>query len=101
MSENAREYYERINISDLIESGYTVDSATRIVDKKTPKIVEHVEDTLRKYDIQVVHRDDEIFPASLRELVDCPTILYVRGQLPTHNALISIVGSRKHSVYAE
>jgi predicted Rossmann fold nucleotide-binding protein DprA/Smf involved in DNA uptake len=78
LPENAREYYEKLGISLLVEAGYTLDSASRIVDKKTPKLVEHVEDTLKKHDIHVVHREDEIFPASLRELSDCPTILYVR-----------------------
>ncbi|MCB9807166.1 DNA-processing protein DprA [Candidatus Peribacteria bacterium] len=47
-----------------------------------------------------MHRDDEDFPILLRELPDCPTILYVRGKLPPNDALISVVGSRKHSQYA-
>lgn len=98
--EKAQSYFENLSVTQLVESGYTFDSATKIVDRKTEKLVEHVEDTLEKLHVQVIHRDDSGFPALLRELPDTPTILYVRGVLPPV-ALISIVGSRKHSQYAE
>ncbi|MBP7773988.1 DNA-processing protein DprA, partial [Candidatus Gracilibacteria bacterium] len=43
---------------------------------------------------------DAEYPSLLKILPDAPTILYVRGVLPTNDALISVVGSRKHSQYA-
>lgn len=76
--ETAEKYFHVLNVSQLVEAGITFDSATRIVDKKTQKLVEDVEHTLEKLHIHVIHRDDEGFPTLLRELPDCPTILYVR-----------------------
>ena len=66
----------------------------------TPKNVERVEHALRELRVTVVHIDDEEYPPLLKILPDAPTILYVRGVLPPHDALISVVGSRKHSQYA-
>lgn len=100
LPENAEEYYHRLDTQKLIENGFNMDRAVSIVDKKTDKTVEHVEQTLASLQIRIAHRDDEDFPSLLRELPDCPTILYVRGILPSNDALISIVGSRKHSQYA-
>lgn len=97
---NVEEYYHRLDTQKLVATGFSMDRAVSIVDKKTDKTVEHVERTLASLQIRVVHRDDEDFPSLLRELPDCPTILYVRGILPPNDALISIVGSRKHSQYA-
>lgn len=76
--EQAAKYYDTLTVTRLVESGYSFDSAQRIVDKKTQKLVEDVEDSLQKLDIHVIHREDEEFPSLLRELPDCPTILYVR-----------------------
>jgi predicted Rossmann fold nucleotide-binding protein DprA/Smf involved in DNA uptake len=87
----AEEYHATLNVQTLIDSGYTIDSATRIVDKKTQKLVEDVKHILQRDHIDVIHRNDETFPSLLRELPDCPTILYVRGTLPPNDALISIV----------
>ena len=100
LPDNAEEYYRTLDTNRLIESGFTIDSAKKIVDKKTPKSVEHVERLLAELNIHVVHIDDVDYPSLLKVLPDAPTILYYRGQLPPNDALISIVGSRKHSQYA-
>lgn len=76
--EQAEQYYHTLTVTRLVEAGYTFDSASRIIDKKTQKCVEDVEHTLKKHNIHVIHRDDAFFPSLLRELSDCPTILYVR-----------------------
>lgn len=76
--ETAETYFQTLSLSQLVEAGITFDTATRIVDKKTQKLVEGVEHVLEKMHIYVIHRDDEGFPTLLRELPDCPTILYVR-----------------------
>lgn len=75
---DAEAYYRTLDTSRLIESGYNMDTAMRIVDKKTDKIVEDVEHTMRELNIHLVHREDEEYPSLLRVLPDAPTILYVR-----------------------
>jgi DNA processing protein len=98
--EDAGFIYEHLNAKTLLGRGFQLDTIDKIVDKKTEKFVEHVEQTLTRLCVKIVHRDDEDFPSLLRELPDSPTILYVRGSPPPNDALISIVGSRKHSQYA-
>lgn len=96
----AEKYYNTLSISTLIDSGYNIDTATKIVDKKTAKLVEHVDNTFTKNSIRVVHIEDSDYPALLATIPNAPTILYVRGLLPSNDALLSVVGSRKHSHYA-
>lgn len=98
--ETAEAYYRTFDTNTLIESGFSFDTAARIVDKRTDKIVEHVERTLRELKVRLVYVEDVDYPSLLRVLPDAPTLLYVRGQLPLHDALLSVVGSRKHSQYA-
>jgi DNA processing protein len=97
--ERAQSYYDSLDTSRLIESGYSMESAVKIVDKKTSKIVEDVERSLQN--TSVIHIDDDEYPSLLKTLVGAPTIIYVRGILHPNDALISVVGSRKHSQYAE
>lgn len=100
MPDRAEYVYNHLDRKTLMDLGLQTDTIDRIVDKKATLDVEHVERVLQSQGVQVIHRDDEIFPSLLKPLPDCPTILYVRGTLPSHDALISIVGSRKHSQYA-
>jgi DNA processing protein len=94
------EYLQTFDMQKLIEAGFQIDKASSIVDKNTPQYVERVERTLRDLNIYLVHREDPEYPSLLKVLPDAPTILYYRGQLPPNDALISVVGSRKHSQYA-
>lgn len=76
--DNVQHYYENLSISDLIEAGYGIDTANRIVDKKTSKIVEDVYNNLIKNNIRVVHIDEPEYPILLATIPNAPTILYVR-----------------------
>lgn len=73
----------------------------KILEKKAFFNPEKIRETIEKLSVRIIHRDDDDFPPLLRNIPDCPTILYVRGTLPTTDACISVVGSRKHSQYAE
>lgn len=44
--ENVEEYYQRLDTQKLIATGFNIERAITIVDKKTDKIVEHVEQAL-------------------------------------------------------
>jgi len=100
IGEYAEQFYDTIDIKTLVDSGFSLDKAQTIVDKNTPQFVERVERTIRDLNIHIVHIDDTDYPSLLKVLPDAPTILYYRGQLPPNDALISVVGSRKHSQYA-
>lgn len=100
ITEDAEQFYNKLDTKILLEAGFQTDKAQNIVDKNTPQFVERVERTLRELSVNVVHIDDSEYPTLLKILPDAPTILYVRGILPANDALISVVGSRKHSQYA-
>ena len=96
-SDEVQTYYENLSVGSLINMGYEVDTATKIVDRKTEKFVEDVYNVITKNAIRIVHREDADYPSLLATIPNAPTVLYVRGQLPPNDALISVVGSRKHS----
>lgn len=99
--ERAEKFYESVNIQKLLQIGVIEDAAMKIVDKKSTLNVERVERLLAEKNIRIIHKDDEEYPQLLINISDAPTILYVRGKLPDHDALISVVGSRRHSGYAQ
>ncbi len=99
--EKAEEFYTTLSVQKLLQIGVSEDSVSKIVDKKTALNVERVERLLQEKNIRIVHKDDVEYPKLLINISDAPTILYVRGKLPDHDALISVVGSRRHSSYAQ
>lgn len=76
--ENAEKYYNTLSISTLLGMGYTIDTATKIVDKKTVKLVEDVYNVLTKNAIKIVHIEDSDYPTLLATIPNAPTILYLR-----------------------
>lgn len=58
---------------------------------------------LEKEGVQVLHEDDQLYPALLREIPDHPLMLYVRGSYDwsQERPAIAIVGSRKFTPYGE
>jgi DNA processing protein len=53
-----------------------------------------------KLNIQLIHLEHEQYPDALKHIYDPPPLLYVRGQLPTSEHAIGIVGTRDASDYA-
>jgi DNA processing protein len=97
----AENFYETVNIHKLLQIGINQETAQKIVDKKSLLNVERVERLIHEKDIRIIHKGDEEYPTLLINIADAPTLLYVRGKLPSHDALLSVVGSRKHSSYSQ
>ena len=97
----AEDFFANLSHAKLASIGIHDDQITKILEKKSFFNPEKIREIVEKLSITIVHRDDETFPSLLRMIPDCPTLLYVRGALPINDACISIVGSRKHSSYAE
>jgi DNA processing protein len=53
-----------------------------------------------KLSIQLVHFEHDSYPDALKHIYDPPPLLYVRGQLPTSDRAVGIVGTRDASDYA-
>lgn len=69
------------------------------------KSLDHAKELLRKCDehgIRILTYADEAYPERLRNIVDPPTLLYYRGEIPDidNEAVIAVVGSRRCSTYA-
>jgi DNA processing protein len=88
-----------VSSSDLIKTfgekiGSLVIEAIR--DYKPDQEVERI----KKYDLGFVTIYDKEYPKLLREIHDCPAVLYIKGSLKAlQNPSIAVVGSRKYSSY--
>lgn len=55
---------------------------------------------IKKYRVRLIAYRDEEYPQALKEIPDCPVLLYVKGALTQENKLaVAIVGSRRASFY--
>jgi DNA processing protein len=60
---------------------------------------EQLVESLTELGIETIDRNDTRFPVALKNIYDPPIILYFRGQLPSTDQLIGIVGSREPTAY--
>jgi DNA processing protein len=60
-----------------------------------------IDATLKKHNIKIVTLHDSAYPILLKNISHPPYLIYVRGDLRDTTNLISAVGSRKNSKYAE
>jgi len=55
---------------------------------------------LARLGIQVLTPDDAAYPARLKEIYDCPPVLYLKGELkPEDDWCLAVVGTRRASAY--
>ncbi len=55
---------------------------------------------LEKYGVRTLTWHDDDFPSRLKEIYDCPPLLYVKGSLlPADEWCLAVVGSRRASIY--
>ncbi|MFA8020850.1 DNA-processing protein DprA [Bremerella cremea] len=82
-------------------SGIGPKVAKTIVEANTLDIEREL-DHCRDFGIQILTRSDEAFPGLLREIVDPPTLLFVRGEfLASDELAVAIVGTRHATHYGK
>jgi DNA processing protein len=63
------------------------------------------EKEIRQKQIQIIHRESELFPQQLRDISDSPICLYVRGKIEMFDfakmLLFGVVGTRKPTSYGQ
>ncbi len=69
--------------------------------KEKPDLPEEIAEACEKQDIRVLVRDDEEYPAILREIARPPLALFVRGNPIPDAERIAVVGSRAASQYGK
>src|SRR5262249_7569074 len=74
--------------------------AERIAREQPTVDVEAEIDACAQHGVRCICREDEAYPAGLRQIPDAPIVLYVRGELrPTDAVAVAIVGSRRCTIY--
>lgn len=54
----------------------------------------------REHQVNILLQSDDDFPSSLRELPDCPAMLFVKGRIePIDSLAVAVVGSRRSTQY--
>ena len=68
--------------------------------KDWDKVKEELE-LLKKYNVNIITYQDELYPQKLLNIYDRPPYIYVRGNLSKDDINIAIVGSRAASTYGK
>ncbi len=89
------------SIEDLIKIGWEEKLAQEFTDWKNKIDEEKIAKVLQQENIHCLTRDDEAYPASLKELYDPPFCLFVRGKLPKDGFNLAVVGTRKYTTYGK
>lgn len=96
------EIYENDNISEYMKiKGINIDTATRMVTDKDLKKYDKIIDKMYNESINYLTIDDKYYPSSLRDIYDCPPVLFYKGKnlFIEDNPMIAMVGTRRASNY--
>ena len=82
--------------------GLTPDARQRLVNGRLHVSVDRELELIQAHQCHVVALDDEAYPPLLKQISDPPSLLYIRGQLPSQNTLsVAIVGGRSPTHYGK
>ncbi|MDD4987027.1 MAG: DNA-processing protein DprA [Dehalococcoidales bacterium] len=85
---------------DLRRSGLDSNMVRTITSRRPGLCLEAEMEKLDNQGVGVVTCHDEGYPARLKEIYDCPPILYIRGTLlPEDERCLAVVGTRRATVY--
>ncbi len=84
----------------LQAAGLNDNLVKRISEIRNRVSLDELEQKLRTQGIQVLTWDDPAYPDRLRQIVQSPFVLYIKGQLLAEDAwAVAIVGTRRYSSY--
>lgn len=98
--EDYKEFYQNLSHESLRKLGFKDDRISSLLENKEKLDTAKITNLLDKLQIQIITIRDPLYPELLKQTPVCPYFLYVRGILPTHTNLISVVGSRKSTTYS-
>jgi DNA processing protein len=89
-------------VSDFMSAGWEENVSAEFIAWKDNQTKEKLQEILDKENVRIININDEEYPELLKKIPDPPFTLFVRGKIPplTPRSL-SVVGTRKHSVYAK
>jgi DNA processing protein len=85
---------------ELSKAGIDSKTVTSITNSRSKIHPEAEIEILDKFKVTVIESDSPSFPARLKEIYDCPPLIYVRGNLlPEDECCLAVVGTRRASIY--
>jgi len=88
--------------SQLRAAGLETRVVQEIVDWRPRINLEAEMERLDRYGVAVLTWKDPGYPARLKEIYDCPPLLYIRGQLlPQDEWCLAVVGTRRPTLYGK
>lgn len=91
----------RASAKELILAGIEESVANEFAASRTSLDPDAIMGKLAQENISVLTSDDPKYPRNLAEIFNPPEILYYKGRLPTYEALVAVVGSRKITPYGQ
>jgi DNA processing protein len=90
----------RASLDELQAAGLDAKSAKALVATRAGVSLDDELAKLKQLDVKAISPDDPLFPPRLREVYDCPILIYVRGTLIREDeCAVGVVGTRHPSVY--
>lgn len=99
-NENYGEFYAALSHETLRNLRFQDEKIRSILEAKQKLDTAKISGLIEKLDVQIIIITNPLYPELLGQTPVCPYFLYVRGTLPTHTDLISVVGSRKNTPYS-
>jgi DNA processing protein len=94
------EKISRATVEDLLQGGFTVEQARRIVTGLADERLLHAEqELLVRHNVKLLMINDADYPHWLREIHVPPPVLYVQGFLAPRALAVALVGSRLANAY--
>ncbi|MFT5388261.1 MAG: DNA processing protein [Candidatus Omnitrophota bacterium] len=89
--------------NQLQATGFLTENAVlKVLAFDRAKFIEEENVLIAKYGVDIITIFDQQYPQQLKEIVDAPVVLYVKGELPHKFEFgYSIVGSRRASLYGQ
>ncbi|MCK5579641.1 MAG: DNA-processing protein DprA [Candidatus Omnitrophica bacterium] len=91
----------RLSEKDFIEQKLASPAAIKkIFQFDRDKFLKSEYNLISKHQARILVNTDARFPGHLKEIPDCPIVLYIKGELPQDQGIaIAMVGSRRSSIY--
>ncbi len=90
----------RASEGELVDAGLDVRTAQAIRRARSEVDPDAEMERMAKAGVRALARTDEAYPSRLREIDDCPPVLYVRGEWrPEDEWSVAVVGTRRATAY--
>jgi len=88
------------SMDELQSAGLDAKAARALVTTRASVSLDDELAKLKQLDVKALSPDDPLFPPRLREVYDCPIMIYVRGTVIREDeCAVAVVGTRHPSVY--